>query len=409
MKTHPISYKTLLFISISIVLLAACSQTVSANPTASPTPQPTVNSTTTTATIPIGKTIIPPSSTPLILIAMWNKIDGWALTKNAVLKTTDGGTFWQTKTTLPALSPGYGGPAAAFLGDNYAWVTFHAASSPANVFTLLRTIDGGTSWQTVTIHNSNNDHFMGISRPHFINPQEGWVMTSAEMGMYKSIASLFHTTDGGQHWNLVADTGTLATSPHNLPLPGDMTDFSFQDSQRGWITFDLPSPYPTLYMTSDGGHTWQTQKLPFPSAISNAEQVGEAFTTPPVFFGNEGLLPAFLYYQSQSHMVLYVTHNGGATWIPTTPLLINGHNIYVTDMQHAWASDQSGLYTTSDGGQHWTNLGQLPLTINQMSFINHANLVYIGWAIGTHQDQSPALYHTEDGGKTWQQINYYIK
>ena len=170
---------------------------------------------------------------------------------------------------------------------------------------------------------------------------------------------------------------------------------------------EIPGDYAGLSMTSNGGKNWQQQTLPLPKAFSNAKLIGDFTTTPPVFFGNDGILPTIIFYKAQTYMVLYVTHDGGKTWTPTTPTPINdiSSNIYIADGQHAWFSENTTFYATSDGGKSWAKVGQTPSEIGGMSFVDANN----GWAVGPLKNKSPLLLHTTNSGKTWQAITYSIK
>jgi len=60
------------------------------------------------------------------------------------------------------------------------------------------------------------------------------------------------------------------------------------------------------------------------------------------------------------------------------------------------------LYSTSDGGQHWTKLspGANFKQITDLSFVSSTT----GWAIGRQSNTSSFLLKTTDGGKTWTPI-----
>jgi photosystem II stability/assembly factor-like uncharacterized protein len=64
------------------------------------------------------------------------------------------------------------------------------------------------------------------------------------------------------------------------------------------------------------------------------------------------------------------------------------------------------LYSTSDGGQHWTKLspGANFKRVTSLSFVSTTT----GWGIGGQSDTSSFLLKTTDGGKTWTLIPFSI-
>jgi photosystem II stability/assembly factor-like uncharacterized protein len=145
-----------------------------------------------------------------------------------------------------------------------------------------------------------------------------------------------------------------------------------------------------------------------PGSIGTAATSVSFQTTPPVFFGNNGLLPVYVEGQLDTNsplhgLLLYITNDGGRTWFSYWKTELNAlspftsDNLYIVDPQHAWASDrQSGtIYATADGGKSWQKLASSIGTINAFSFIDDSN----GWAI-----TDSALWRTSDGGKHWQQV-----
>ena len=67
------------------------------------------------------------------------------------------------------------------------------------------------------------------------------------------------------------------------------------------------------------------------------------------------------------------------------------------DMQHGGATDGMALYSTSDGGQHWTKLspGASFKRVTSLSFVSTTT----GRGIGGQSDTSSFLLKTTDGGK----------
>jgi photosystem II stability/assembly factor-like uncharacterized protein len=351
---------------------------------------------------------------------MLDKTHGWALTPSLVLKTADGGLHWQN--VIPA-NP-FGKTAmvwsvrGTFLNDQDAWIAAavdpspNGKSSPMNTIMVLRTTNGGKSWQNSTIHNPAG------SSPDakFLNASEGWLQ-SYQVTQTGNVPAIFHTTDGGQHWNQLG-------TPNDTQV---QSGISFINAQNGWEAgagrASAANPaQPPLDVTHDGGKTWQSQPLPVLPGAGKSDRVS---TKPPVFFGNNGLLPV------ENHIVppsgsksspsigldLYVTHDGGQTWTPTqlvtsTTTRKGPYTLTVdfADMQHAWAAVGTNLSTTNNGGQSWTQLPPTLQPLSTLDFIDPNN----GWAINFSSAtdktkyQPPSLLHTTDGGHTWQPINYFI-
>ncbi len=331
---------------------------------------------------------------------MLDENNGWALTRQSILFTTDGGLHWKDvspanlSTTLG--NQGGGLRDGAFFNASTAWVSLAAKD---NTIQILRTVDGGQHWDTVTLPGNGEP-----DRAHFINAQNGWIEIDRGAAAGSEEVDIYQTTDGGQTWNMVSGTGHTGNSAAgSLPFGGDKTGISFKDTATGWATGTEPrTDFFWLYVTHDGGKTWQHQDLPLLPGISNAGIT----TTPPVFFGNTGILPATVSTNNGQLEVLYVTHDGGATWESTTPLQANVSNVYVVDVNHAWANKGNTFYSTSDGGQHWTSsTSSIQNGVSSMNFISNTT----GWAIGNSDTNEPLLFKTTDGGQTWSKIDYTIE
>ncbi len=380
-----------------VLILAACgagSTTGSqgSGTSATSTPSATVAS-GTTPTVPATATAVPETTVPLTAIRMLDQTNGWALTKNSILKTSDGGQTWHDITPsgfqLNAQSTG------DFMNDTYVWV----ATLQGSTVTVLRTSDGGSNWQSATFSTQQQ----GVDRPHFINTSDGWIATVTAQGMYHEDEEIYQTTNGGQNWTLVASTANAASG---LPTGGNKTGISFMNTTTGWATADIPAIYSWLYKTTDGGKTWHNQALTAPSGVTN---VGEFVTTPPVFFGTTGIMPVQLFASGHSGVDLYVTHDGGQSWTPTQFTSITSQNVYVVDLQHAWAtatttSNSTIVYATSNAGQSWQQVSTLAQPVGSLSFIDNLH----GWAIGQASSSTPLLWSTSDGGHSWQSITYRI-
>src|SRR5207247_11068228 len=93
---------------------------------------------------------------------------GWALSKHAVLRTTDGGSHWQnvspphTKLTQDSI--------ADFFSTSLAWIAIPRTNAATTQ--ILHTADGGQTWQRTTIQAAFP------RQSSFIDSQHGWLLES---------------------------------------------------------------------------------------------------------------------------------------------------------------------------------------------------------------------------------------
>jgi photosystem II stability/assembly factor-like uncharacterized protein len=393
------SVRMLLPLVLLIGMLSACSTSQNTGTEGSPTATST-------------PTLRNPTS-PIKALRMFDHLNGWALTDQNILLTKDGGQIW--KDVTPSGST-YGQYAYGdFMNDHYAWIvsTAHPMDNSVNV---LRTSDGGQHWQSSTISVST---VMPLDPPHFLTTQEGFLELDIGGGAAGSEgAGIFHTTDGGQNWSETANTSQPDGS---FPLGGHKSGIAFKDAQNGWATGQDASNTPWLYVTHDGGHTWNKQSLP-PIATDPTAQLNYK-TTPPVFFGNTGFLPVTASGMFSANaaaytsvMYIYKTTDGGTTWTLINPEHGFGSSnaagwtsddLYIADVNHAWGTDTTGqVWGTSDGFNNWQLLNSQmtgdpnsDANIKALSFVD----VSYGWAI-----TKTKLLHTTDGGKTWSEITYHL-
>ena len=135
---------------------------------------------------------------------------------------------------------------------------------------ILRTIDGGKSWSTISTAVKTQAEELSLAqklrnmqpvreaeqlRPvrcrfesiFFVDANHGWVAGGFEYPcLQRSRAVLLKTSDGGQSWNSV----------EGLVLPR-ISKMWFEDRLVGWAIGDASNLYQTgLFYTVDGGLTW---------------------------------------------------------------------------------------------------------------------------------------------------------
>lgn len=393
-----------------VCLLTACGSTGASTVDASSMPAPTKGATAATPAIAgngsnasstgsqSSASIDVKAAGPFTALRMLDQTHGWALSSSAIFKTADGGVHWTNVAKGNGIAPDARG---TFMDSNHAWIASVSSPETSNVVDILRTSDGGKSWQ----HSSFTDDGVAVADPpHFVNLQTGWleIINHGGPGAGNESAAIYRTKDGGQTWSKLVESGK------GFGLPGFKTGITFKDTLNGWATGHDASNNALLYVTHDGGNSWRPQTLPNLPGVTDTEKPFISFqTTPPVFFGNNGLLPVRVdgntgYYKSMHGMLLYVTHDGGNTWSShwqskTGFAFFTSDNLYIANTQHAWASDnQSGIiYGTADAGNSWQKLANSIGNIKAFSFVDNSN----GWAI-----TDKALWRTRDGARTWQQV-----
>jgi photosystem II stability/assembly factor-like uncharacterized protein len=257
-------------------------------------------------------------------------------------------------------------------------------------------MDGGRTWRSVTISTPF------VNSIQFIDARNGWLLSIEGTFAGSNAVAIYHSSDGGETWVKISA----------MTLGGYKKAASFLDATTGWVTGNDAIELP-LFVTHDGGRTWQPQKLPLPSGMSSWSSI--AIMPPKFFTTRDGVLPVFYsfdappsYPPGDSVVVFYATHNRGMTWIPTTPVSITrvATPVDFVDSTHGWVAD-GVLYATSDGGRRWVTIQpkQLPGDVTQLDFISPQ----VGWAIGwAISDKVIPLHKTLDGGRTWSPVAYTV-
>jgi photosystem II stability/assembly factor-like uncharacterized protein len=333
---------------------------------------------------------------------MFDAATGWAATTDRLLRTTDGALHWRDVT--PPAPPGVGQPHLdAFpLSPDAAWVVRGLiAGGPGAAQSLVsHTVDGGQTWHAITLP------VFGVAQITFVDAMHGWMLADVDTADGEQGVDIFRTTDGGLTWAKIANAADRLAS---LPLRGRKTGLTFRDSAAGWAGLAGPiGPPPpaagtsALFQTQDGGATWHPVPLALPAALAQYPWFYLAGVRPPTFFSPQaGVLPVVVGSQAVGGGVLslvYVTHDGGATWNPTTSIPALMVATSMLDLSHWWIASEGSaddsLFSTADGGVQWTSLTPAPpfARVSALSFVSAT----WGFAIG-----GAGLLRTTDGGRTW--------
>lgn len=227
-----------------------------------------------------------------------------------------------------------------------AWITGPQAQPGVGPNLLLRTTDAGQTWQSLSLPAELSQD--RITNIHFFNTHLGWI-TGQLPAQY-----LWLTQDGGKTWQKRAiPFGTLPANVVEEPF------LSFFDEQT-WVIANafllVNNGHPIIYITHNAGSTWQKQELPTPTGLSLSAST--MFEYVQMFSANDGVLAV---QDQKSHVFFtYVTHTGGTTWQVTPSISVDAGNVFYglprfSDITHgqifAGPSSETGPFTSP---QHLT-------------------------------------------------------
>jgi photosystem II stability/assembly factor-like uncharacterized protein len=310
----------------------------------------------------------------------------WAVgTAGLVLKSIDGGTFWQMQVSRASEDLN----AVAATAEDSAW------AAGANGV-ILGTRDGGRSWVQQTSTTSQTIHDLC-----FADADTGWAVGAK--------GTILHTSDGGSNWQaqtsgtsrdlfgldcldaqsawavgdggafLYTDDGGATWQAGNSGTSQPLRAVSFSGASNGWAVGGAPE----IRHTTNGGASWTAQVSPAPRQLNGVTMVDANVGW---IVGNAG--------------TILRTSNGGALWSQqpseTTQTL---NSVSAADADHAMAVGAlRDMRFTANAGATWRlRGGGSLLALRGVDFTDELN----GWAVGEREDQRAALMHTVDGGETW--------
>lgn len=112
--------------------------------------------------------------------------------------------------------------------------------------TVLKTTNGGNTWQALTVPGAEAVDFRDI---HAFSPTHVLVLSIGPGEQSR----IYRTRDGGAHWNMVF---------RNPDAKGFFDAFAFWDDKRGILMGDPVDGRFAIFTTADGGDTWTRQSPP---------------------------------------------------------------------------------------------------------------------------------------------------
>jgi len=265
----------------------------------------------------------------------------------------------------------------------------------------------GLSWRSIgPLRGGRSLAISGVKG----RPREGYFGTTG--------GGLWKTTDGGQAWFPVTDGQIHSSSVGALAVSESNPDIVFIGMGESCIRGNI-QPGDGVYKSTDAGKTWTHAGFAASQAIS---KIRIHPTNPQIVY-----VASFGRYGAPSdERGIFKSTDGGTTWRRTlfrdaktggVDIAIDRHNpnvmfaalweAYRVEYQMSSGGPGSGLFKSTDGGEHWTEITRNPgLPRGVVGRIGvavsgaDANRIY-----AIVENENGGLFSSDDGGGTWKAVN----
>ena len=248
-----------------------------------------------------------------------------------ISRTVDGGRHWQVRFKGRRSFGGYSPALLRFFDSDHGLVYLGDSQTQ-----LLRTSDGGASWQSVSTFPSVRDP--QATEVAINDAGHIWLLDRFIAGE----PHLYVTADAGHIWQQLPDP------------PANTGSLMLRRSSEAWLSWNGPGP--RVYRSTDGGLSWKARDVPYPPVeLDAAGQPWRAFVR---LLPDKGAIAVEYCSCGIDRTFAFMSLDGGATWRPVSNP--PGVLAYADDI-HWWAVKGKVLYQSSDAGQTWISApAQLP-------------------------------------------------
>jgi photosystem II stability/assembly factor-like uncharacterized protein len=289
--------------------------------------------------------------------AVSSKIAWASGAKGTVLRTIDGGATWETLVIA-------GGDSLDFrdiqaFDQNTAFVL---SIGPGEQSRIYKTADGGRIWQR-QFTNSDPKAFYDCFA--FWDHTHGIAVSDSIDGKFPLIA-----TSDGMNWNPVAVKKMPAALPAEGAFAASGTCIATFGKNDVW--FGTGGPAARVFHSSDGGKNWTVAETPIVHGAASQGIFSLAFWT-----AKDGVAVGGDYKEpKKGDSVAAVTHDGGKTWTLASKPPQGYRSAVAVGTSHTLvAVGTSGVDISRDGGNTWTPMFSEDL--NALALVGNS-----GWAVG---------------------------
>lgn len=326
----------------------------------------------------------------------------YAAGSHAVYRSNDGGHTWQ-KFTRSNNTWGPPGIVAGFPIDFQC-----DPENPMRVFDNnylggnFLSGDGGQTWTLASRGYTGEQVYQVVVAPG--HPEQ--VFTASRSG-------IFYTNDGGNEW-----IGLINPPDDMKAKMNEVLTVAMEPTNSSHLLI-APLDLGGILYSQDNGQNWTIGQAAVPAsnilfAPSDSSTV-YAVATPKSCIGGAPAGQLLVGKCADPANGLYISHDGGLTWQAAKSQQVSGGiqidalAIHPNDANTLYvAIPDAGVLKSTDGGQSWSQSGQGLPSLPALSLAidpSNPNIIFAGLGASGSGVGGAGLYRSADGGRTWSQSN----
>jgi photosystem II stability/assembly factor-like uncharacterized protein len=288
--------------------------------------------------------------------------------RGTVLRTVDGGTTWERRLVESAGDLDLRDVDAFDASVAYALSIGSGADSR-----IFKTVDGGATWETQFVNQEPAAFFDAMD---FWDPRRGVAVSDSVDGRFVIV----RTADGGDTWTPVPAEGLPAALPGEGYFAASGSNVTTWGSRHVWAATGAAAQARVLRST-DGGDTWEVAVTPIPAGpTSGIYSIAFRDADHGVVVGGD--------YRREGEAIdnVAITRDGGRTWSLVEGAGLSGFRSAVAyvpgrSTPELFAVGPSGADYSRDDGLTWTpvpgpGFHALAIAANPLDGA-------VGWAVGS--------------------------
>lgn len=301
----------------------------------------------------------------------------WGITKT-IYKTENGGKNWQ-KVPIDI-------PVNSYLADIFfvtskvGWLIFNSIGTEISF--LIKTSDGGKSWQTQTFMNQSR-----LRKLIFTDSQNGWMIGTKYDSPIGRLSSVFRSKDGGKTWTDTVES--LRKQNKFTDEKAEIIDLKAKNSEEATCV----TRSGRFFKTEDGGKTWKQfginfdflpeQVIPDNLGLAKNNRLRMARGAN----SEEGVFSYLATEEANNNWTLRWFNNSfclfDIIYLSDNELVVCGHTVKnVNDDSKGFDNtiEIGVVYYSFDGGKKWSTVFQNPdlTNLNSLAKISDIDFIAVG-------------------------------